>query len=295
LSVDYNDDPWTTISGDGTLAGYTGGNYWTNDYIYDVTNQTTLILSTNGNRATTADLSGDGSYLIYDMVPWDTGVETVWSYNVSTGATIQMLAPDGSQPNNAGCQSAATNGNGELVLLICTATNLVTGVSSSANYLWDQFANTFTLLTRSTDGQEGVPTASDGIGAITSDGQYVAFSSPATDLVPGGTTGDQAFVYDTTTQATALVSSTSDGTAGDGSDAGVGGISADGRYVVFHYYGTNFGSCGGLPGVFVKDLQTGELQCVGGGVVGNISPDGQHVVFNSGGSGSQVYLATLQW
>ncbi|MGD0864989.1 MAG: hypothetical protein ABSA49_05480 [Rhizomicrobium sp.] len=297
---------WESLSGDGSLLGYsqgdTGGNG--NDYLYNVNSQTTLTLNGGGgDRADNVMISGDGSYFIFMPIVDSGSVSAgeVWSYNVGTAAMTQMLAPDGSQPNNDGCTPTATNGNGEFVLLVCTATNLVAGVNYSADYIWDQFANTFTNVTRSTNGTEGMPAAGQPTGQLTPDGTYATFSSPARDLVAGGTMGDQVFLYNQTTQATELVSSTSAGSEADGEYSVAIGLSSDGRYNLFASDSPALGSdagcattVGGGYGVFVKDMQTGELECLSGSSVGataeSISGNGQYVVFQYAG---QVYLATL--
>jgi Tol biopolymer transport system component len=146
-----------------------------------------------------------------------------------------------------------------------------------------------------------MPAAGQPTGQLTPDGTYATFSSPARDLVAGGTMGDQVFLYNQTTQATELVSSTSAGSEADGEYSVAIGLSSDGRYNLFASDSPALGSdagcattVGGGYGVFVKDMQTGELECLSGSSVGataeSISGNGQYVVFQYAG---QVYLATL--
>jgi hypothetical protein len=287
-----------SISGDGSLVGYSGGdNGGGNVYLYNTSTQTTLTLAPGGDRANQVLLDENASYYVFDTIDDNNGgVSLVWVYDVATGSTTQMLAPGGVQPNNAGCQPTATSGTGELVVLTCPATNLVPGIVYSADYEWDQFANAFTDVTTSTNGQEGMPAAGGPVAAITPDGSYVAINSAATDLVPGGTTGTQSFAYDNNTQAIQLVSAAGDGTPANGSVSYASGISSDGRYVPFSSNATNLGcEANGDYWAYVKDLQTGELQCLTDLGTSDfnetISGNGQYVEFSAGG---QVYMATLQ-
>src|SRR5687767_6117394 len=76
--------------------------------------------------------------------------------------------------------------------------------------------------------------------SVSDGGRWVAFSSYATNLVPGDTNGKaDVFVRDTTDGTITRVSVRSDGTQGDG-DSELPTISADGRYVLFGSYATNF-------------------------------------------------------
>jgi Tol biopolymer transport system component len=150
--------------------------------------------------------------------------------------------------------------------------------------------------------------------SISADGRYVVFDSQADNLVPGDTnlvtrpgpdTGDpnwteppitynatDVFVFDRQTGSLERVSVAGDGTQGDNSSGG-GGISADGRYVVFVSEADNLvaGDTNKAPDAFVHDRQTGATERVslaGDGSQGNgasyprgISPDGRYVLFVS--------------
>jgi Tol biopolymer transport system component len=131
-------------------------------------------------------------------------------------------------------------------------------------------------------------------GAIVSaDGRYVAFTSYASNLVPGDTNGKaDAFVHDRQTGQTARVSVDS-----AGNQAQYGGfashISADGRYVVFQSVAPDLvpGDTNNEGDVFVHDRQTGETTRVSVDSAGNqangessggaISADGRYVSFGS--------------
>lgn len=137
------------------------------------------------------------------------------------------------------------------------------------------------------------PDASSGEPSVSADGNLVAYSSYATDAVPGVGDGQspQIYVYDRTTGATKLVSASSSGQPGnDYSEQPA--ISADGRYVAFDSYATNLApGAVAFSDVYVKDLVTGELKRASvsaSGAAGedyssspSISADGNVVTFSS--------------
>jgi Tol biopolymer transport system component len=154
------------------------------------------------------------------------------------------------------------------------------------------------------EGAEG--NDSSGGPSITPDGRYVAFSSSASNLVPGDTNnfcypdGDNCsdvFVHDRQTGATERVSVDSAGNQGNGHSFG-GVISDDGRYVAFSSSASNLvpGDTNGTDDIFVHDRQTGATERVsvwgtfaGGQANGQsgspaISNDGRYVAFTSAAS-----------
>jgi archaellum component FlaF (FlaF/FlaG flagellin family) len=130
--------------------------------------------------------------------------------------------------------------------------------------------------------------------SISADGRYVAFSSEASNLVPGDTNGRvDIFVHDRLMGQTTRVSVASDGTEGN-SDSGGGTISADGRYVAFESAASNLvpGDTNEVADIFLHDRLTGQttrVSVASDGTQGNdhswwpsISADGRYVAFVSG-------------
>ena len=133
--------------------------------------------------------------------------------------------------------------------------------------------------------------------SISADGRFVAFTSPATNLVPSDTSHyEDIFVHDRETGLTERVSVSSSGSQADQKSGGAS-ISAGGRFVVFQSYATNLvpGDANG-PGVkgsdvFVHDRETGRTERVSvnssGGEAneyscnGRITPGGRFVAFQS--------------
>jgi D-arabinose 1-dehydrogenase-like Zn-dependent alcohol dehydrogenase len=112
--------------------------------------------------------------------------------------------------------------------------------------------------------------------SISADGRYVAFGSPATNLVTGDT-NDQpdVFVRDRTEGITQRVNLDSCGAQANSGEYLSPDISPDGRYVAFTSGFPNQGRGG-----FVRDLQSQTTQSVDGGG-GSLSADARFIAFFS--------------
>ncbi|HTF88081.1 MAG TPA: hypothetical protein VK843_06695 [Planctomycetota bacterium] len=146
------------------------------------------------------------------------------------------------------------------------------------------------------DGASSVP-------ALSSDADFAAFESVATNLVPGdGNSRRDIFVRDRATGTTERVSVTSGGIQSN-NDSFLPSLSSDGRYVAFTSAASNLvaGDSGGFRDVFVRDRQLGTTSRVSvddNGLQGNgnsfdakLSLDGRHVAFTS--VASNLVLADL--
>ena len=153
-------------------------------------------------------------------------------------------------------------------------------------------AGTTTRVSVASDGTQGNDFSDDS--AISATGRYVAFDSPATNLVSGDTNGvPDVFVHDRKTGQTTRVSVASDGTQAD-CNSNFPSLSAMGRYVAFDSCASNLvsGDSNGFVDTFVHDQATGQTTLVSvasDGTQGNdsssghvsISADGRYVVFQS--------------
>jgi Tol biopolymer transport system component len=145
-----------------------------------------------------------------------------------------------------------------------------------------------------------IPKAADGFStlspvSVSADGRWVAFASPADDLVPNDTNkAPDVFVRDLLNGSNLLVSAGSDGGPALGGGSGNAVISADGRYVAFISGVTNLvtGPINTNGNVFRRDLQAGTTVLVSVGTDGVspgnndasdlvMSPDGRYVAFLS--------------
>jgi hypothetical protein len=142
---------------------------------------------------------------------------------------------------------------------------------------------------------ERVSEASDGTeansfsfgAAISADGRYVAYTSLASNLVPGDANGPanipDIFVFDRKADTTERVSLAGDGTeANGGSVSFASAISADGRYVTYESNASNLASddTNGDGDIFVFDRKTGTTERV------SVSSDGAEA--NSGSFASVI-------
>ncbi|MEG4528985.1 calcium-binding protein [Microcoleus sp. D2_18a_D3] len=130
--------------------------------------------------------------------------------------------------------------------------------------------------------------------SISSDGRFVAFGSPASNLVPGDTNASSdVFVHDTLANTTTSVSVDSAGNQANNYSFSPS-VSADGRFVAFESGATNLvpGDTNNTNDIFVRDLLTNTTTHVSVDSAGNqgnsrsgyasISGDGRFVAFESG-------------
>jgi len=129
---------------------------------------------------------------------------------------------------------------------------------------------------------------------LSADGRRVAFSSAASNLVPGDTNGhEDVFVRDLTRGLTRRATLDTAGEQAVGTTAKAAGLSKDGRYVVFTADAGNLvpDDTNQERDVFVRDLRYGittraSLTSAGGEIGGfsvadGISGDGRYVVFTT--------------
>jgi Tol biopolymer transport system component len=201
--------------------------------------------------------------------------------------------------SSAGAQADAVSfgsglsADGRYVTFSSDASNLVDADTNNARdvFVRDRRAGTTRRVSLSGTGAQG---DEESFGtSITPDGRAVAFTSRASNLVPGDTHGQtDAFVRDLRTGATVRVSVSSDGVPGN-SESAFPRLSADGRHVVFQSWATNLvaGDTGDAEDVFVRDLATRATERVSVSSTGEpanedsfgvaISGDGRYVAFVS--------------
>ncbi|ABW68920.1 PD40 domain-containing protein [Desulfosudis oleivorans] len=216
-------------------------------------------------------------------------------------ATLESLHTDSTQ-GDGDSYRPSISADGRYIAFESEASTLVDGdINDSKDiFLRDTTEGTTTLV--SVAASYGAPYGygadlGSSSSAISGDGQYVAFDSNATNLVAGGTYGQQVFVRDTVGGTTALVSPNYGGTYGahgygaNGNSA-YPSISFGGRYVAFQSYATNLTDDGATSysAIFIRDTQEGattRIMAYGGAQPDNnsyypaISGDGSAVGFQS--------------
>jgi len=188
--------------------------------------------------------------------------------------------------------------------IVCFATacgTLEVGLEATATTRHEQttvqLTPTITPLTTPTRSNEPSPGQQgndhSGSPSISADGQYVAFSSSANNLVASDTNAcADVFVYDRTAGSLEIVSLAADGSLANETSSQPS-ISADGRWVSFVSLASNLvdQDDNDMQDVFLLDRQTGLIALVsrnvngqaGNGVSGEpmLSADGRWVVFSS--------------
>jgi VCBS repeat-containing protein len=293
------------------VAGDTNGTY--DVFVHDRQTGETQRVSVASNGAQgngeshQPSLSADGRYVAFPsvattLVAGDTnGTRDVFVHDRQTGETRRVsVASDGTQGNgssgttaNATPERPSLSADGRYVAFSSNASTLVAGDSNGALdvFVHDRQTGETQRVSVAIDGTQGNG-ASDRP-SLSADGRYVAFSSLARTLVPGGTSGPQhVFVKDRQTGETGLVSVSSNGTHGNSTSIQAS-LSADGRYVAFASLSSTLvaGDTNVTFDVFVHDRQTGETRRVSvarDGTQGNgssqlpsLSADGRSVAFQS--------------
>jgi Tol biopolymer transport system component len=192
--------------------------------------------------------------------------------------------------SNGGSWAPSMSADGRYVAWHSWATDLIVGDKDGLYdvYLRDRLLGVNYLISATSaglleNGQSLYP-------YISADGMSVAFSSVATNLVPGDTNGvEDVFVRDWMAGVLERVSVATSGEQGNAaSNSAV--VSGDGRFVAFESDATNL-IPGGNPrtGIYVRDRLNQATECVSastGGMLGSqnssnpaITPDGRYVAF----------------
>lgn len=211
-----------------------------------------------------------------------------------TPAVLERIsvAGDGSQANSDSSDSAVS-ADGRYVVFTSSATNLVAGDTNSASdvFLRDRASHSTTLLSAATDGSPA-NNASSGA-AISDNGEWIAFSSMASNVVDADTNGTwDIFLYQLSTGEKRLVSTAWDGSPGNG-ESTTPAISADGRYIAFTSWASNLviSDTNATGDVFLVDVAGATIERVSvasDGTEGygfsrgaSLSADGRYVAFVS--------------
>ena len=221
------------------------------------------------SSAVSPALSADGSIIVYasdatDLYPAFLGNDTngafdIFATHTQTGVTELISLNVLGIPGDADSKRPSISADGRYVVFESEASNLISGVVATGIqiYLHDRTLNDTRLISRAVTLDPGNGNSSDA--SISANGEFVVFTSAASDLVFSDTNGlRDVFVMELSTGAITRVSVTSTGTEATGSSmAGV--ISDDGRYVAFHSFSNILvpNDDNGVVDVFRHDLQTG--------------------------------------
>ena len=244
----------SAISGDGRYVAFgsaatnliPGGNLPFGIFVHDRLTGTTeiVIVSSSGREgqglSSSPDISGDGRFVAFDsdaenLVRGDRNAITdVFRHDRETGETVLVSVTSDEQQGDSSSHAPAISADGRFIVFHANSPLVPEDTNENTDvYLRDVQAGTTHLVSVALDG--GAGDNSSFIQDISSDGNYVAFVSSATNLVAGDLNDFEAGVYvrDLAAGTTELVSVGSDGTRASVGFFGTPSISADGRYVAF--------------------------------------------------------------
>jgi len=257
-----------------------------------------------GNRySVLSSISGDGRFVAFTLQQSifslgdpnnnTNNSDDIFVRDLLTNTTTRVSVDSAGNPGNDSSYDPSISADGRFVAFQSDATNLVPGDTNNKNdiFLRDLSTNTTTRVSVDSAGNQG--NEFSGEPSISGDGRFVAFSSGATNLVPGGTNNEEdIFVRDLSTNTTTLVSVSSSGDRANDYSS-FPSISANGRFVTFYSFATNLvpGDTNDSRDIFVRDLLTNTTTLVSassngeianrGSIRGSISADGRFVAFSS--------------
>jgi hypothetical protein len=312
VSVVSADGRFVAFSSNATNLVHNDTNGFTDVFVHDRSMGTTQRVSVDSSGAQgnayafflEFAISADGSSVAFvslasNLVPNDTNQdEDIFVHDLATGITerVSVDSNGGQAVGGAGLlrnRMPALSADGRVASFSSPANNLVPGDTNNTYDLFvhDRMSGVTERISVDPSGAEADDASFES--ALSSDGRFVAFTSLATNLVPGDTNGHlDVFVRDRSNGTTERVSVDSNGLEAD-RDCFTPTLSSDARYVAFASDATNL-----VPGdnnqdwdVFVHDRATGTTERVsvdssgaeanGMSWYASISGDGMRVAFES--------------
>ncbi|MCP5175584.1 MAG: PD40 domain-containing protein [Moraxellaceae bacterium] len=298
-----------------TLEGGAGDDLYIVDNIGDVVreqqggsvirvNTSTKGVEANSSNYSFAHISSDGNKVVFlssasNLVAGDTnGFSDVFIKDLNTGILTRVnTSINGDQANGESYSGWGNSwfANDNKIIFESSASNLVENDTNNAFDIFIKDLNTGVVTRVSTDVNGGQLNGDSRLGTISANGNKIAFSSKASNLIVGDMNGNQEdiFVKDLTTGEVTLINTDVDGVQASGGYYHMR-LSADGNKVTFHSYLNNLviGDNNHSVDAFVKDLNTGVIIRVSTNSQGQeantdsynpvLSADGSKVVFFSG-------------
>ena len=223
------------------------------------------VVAVPGQPSRYPAISADGRWATFLAGPDQ--ASTLYLHDHTTGALTEVTS---------GTSVASISGDGRYLTFSSASRSLVPGDTNGHIdvFTWDHTAGTYTQITLG-NGDSGAtdPTDLSHAPDISADGQTVAFSSQATDLVPGGAPAGSLYTWERATGTIRL----------EHRSATDPSLSADGRYL----------SMMTAAGVVRRDRLTATEVLVAPGAAGSssISADGQRIAFDAGGRrGTEAFV-----
>ncbi|HEY3570273.1 MAG TPA: hypothetical protein VGP73_20250 [Thermoanaerobaculia bacterium] len=228
-------------------------------YLYDLKADRLTLVNHQPGAPGQADGTGrpeainaDGRYLAYTCrgchLPGGDAVNGIFLYDRATGTSTPVDHASGNlgRSGDGVLPSAGLSADGRFLVFLSDAGDLVPGQTGPAGqqkvFLYDRATGAVTLVSHAAGSSSTGGNADSSHAAISADGRWIAFSSAATDLVPGQVDANgktNVFLYDRLSGTTVLVShaASSPAPAGDGGSGDLfrvpNALSADGRFLAF--------------------------------------------------------------
>jgi len=274
---------WPAISGDGRHVAFRSwaSNLVTGDtnnrldvFVHDRQTGATTRVSVDSagnegnNEASVPAINTDGRYVAFpssanNLVAGDTnGALDVFVHDRQTGVTTRVSVDSAGNQGNNGSSWSGISAEGRHVAFYSNASNLVSGDTNNAYDFFVHDRDTGVTERVSVDSAGNQGNGGGGFwgdaAQLSADGRYVAFHSPASNLVAGDTNAAQdVFLRDRQTGVTSRVSVDSAGNEGTADSSWGPAISGDGRYTAFSSQASNLvpGDTNGHWDVFVHDRE----------------------------------------
>jgi len=240
-------------------------------FVRDRQTGTTEAVSVNssgqsGNSSSyNAAISADGRFVAFqslasNLVPNDNnGTFDIFVRDRTVGTTERVSITSAGVEANNESSIPDISADGRYVAFASYATNLSAGDTNGESDVFIHDRQTG-ITERMSVSSTGTPSDfGSGSPAISGDGQFLAFSSNATNLIPNDMNGWTPDVYlrDRLSGTTQLVSVSSSGTQASGY-SWLPSISSDGRFIAFEASATLVaGDTNGVPDIYVRDRSLG--------------------------------------
>jgi Tol biopolymer transport system component len=268
---------WPAITPDGRYVAFHSmannlvagdANYVADVFLRDrLTGTTELVsLSAQGLQgyqpSVAAVLSDDARYVVFisyasHFAPGHTnGTHDLYVRDRQLGTTERVSIATNGDSGTTDSDNASISADGRYVAFQSASSNFFPGDANGLNdvFVRDQMLGVTQLVSISLGGTSGNGESTRA--KISADGRFVAFTSTATDLVPGDTNASvDVFVRDLRLGTTERVSVATSGAQANTGSVG-DGMSSGGRYVVFESKADDLvhGGTAGIKDVFVRDL-----------------------------------------
>ncbi len=265
---------------------------------------TRVSVSSSGEEANAESnspfISNDGRFVAFysnadNLVAGDSnGVTDIFIHDRNDGTTERVSVNDSGVQANGASSSPSLSADGRFVVFASEADNLVAGDSNGETdiFLYDRELDEIELVSVALVPSE-CANGSSNASIISADGNFVAFASNASNLVPNDLLGRQdIFVRDRVQGVTERVSISSSGDEANFSCYGPD-INDDGRFVAFRSTATNLvaGDTNYWPDIFLHDRQSDTterisvdsdgLESNGASYEASVGVDGRFIAFRS--------------